>query len=356
MNTIELAEKLFERYENTHSEIIHYYGLLAIYALSVAAVTTNNDILLNKCKEILKEYPNKENHPRYNFENYKIGGAGAAYLFYKGFYDEAREDIRDHAERTLAAPTDSNGIMCMPARPEKERIWIDTIYAVAPFMTYAGMALNEERYVNFAAEQTIKLCEELLDKTCGLLHQSRGFREDIRLVSCDHWSRGNGWAYVGFAALLEEMPKTSPYRKKLEDIYIRLSRAVLKYQTHKGVWRQEITSECAWDESSGSGLIAYGIGAGLRLGLLNKEEFGEPFKSAIEALVKYFINDDYSTNMSCQGCLCPGSGENKGTIAAYLTEVHPRKDEVHSYGCLMLALIEAYRNGIVDVDFQGSEC
>ena len=321
MNTIELAEKLFERYENTHSEIIHYYGLLAIYALSVAAVTTNNDILLNKCKEILKEYPNKENHPRYNFENYKIGGAGAAYLFYKGFYDEAREDIRDHAERTLAAPTDSNGIMCMPARPEKERIWIDTIYAVAP-----------------------------------LLHQSRGFREDIRLVSCDHWSRGNGWAYVGFAALLEEMPKTSPYRKKLEDIYIRLSRAVLKYQTHKGVWRQEITSECAWDESSGSGLIAYGIGAGLRLGLLNKEEFGEPFKSAIEALVKYFINDDYSTNMSCQGCLCPGSGENKGTIAAYLTEVHPRKDEVHSYGCLMLALIEAYRNGIVDVDFQGSEC
>ena len=38
---------------------------------------------------------------------------------------------------------------------------------------------------------------------------------------------------------------------------------------------------------------------------------------------------------------------------SYLTERMPQKDEVHSYGCFMLAFVEAYKNGIYEVEIEG---
>lgn len=129
-----------------------------------------------------------------------------------------------------------------------------------------------------------------------------------------------------------------------------MSESLIAFQTDKGVWRQEITCDYAWDESSGTGLIAYGLGVGMRLGLLDKARFKEPFEKAVHAIVSLFIRDDFSTTMCCCGCLCPGNGADKGTVKAYLTAVRPVTDEHHSYGCLMLALLEAHRNGILDIE------
>jgi unsaturated rhamnogalacturonyl hydrolase len=53
--------------------------------------------------------------------------------------------------------------------------------------------------------------------------------------------------------------------------------------------------------------------------------------------------------MSCPGCLCPGEGDRKGTIDAYINDKQPTRDEPHSYGCIMLAMVEAHRNGIEDI-------
>ena len=56
------------------------------------------------------------------------------------------------------------------------------------------------------------------------------------------------------------------------------------------------------------------------------------------------------TVLSCPGCLCPGQGKEKGTAKAYITEKYPQDDEVHSYGCIMFALVEAYKNGIEEIE------
>jgi len=349
MKTLDMSKKLFERYESQH-RIYHYYGLLALYALAQTAYEAQDEEMLNKCKQMLAMYPHEIEHPRYNFENYEVGGNGKAWLVYKGLFDEERENIRIYAEKTMKAPVDSNGILCLPTQPEKGMIWIDVVTAVTPFMLYAGLALKEEKYIDFAAEQCFKMYDIFLDRTCGLLHQSKGFMSNPELVSHDHWSRGNGWGYLGLADLVEHLPVDSKHRKRAEKYFTDLSRALIKYQTEKGVWRQEIPCDYSWYESSGTGLIAYGLGIGLRTGLLDRETFETPFKKAIHGIVRYFINDDFSTNMCCSGCLCPGTGKEKGTIKAYLTEVWPCKDEPHSYGALMLALVEAHRNGITEVE------
>lgn len=349
MKTLDLCFRLFERYEKVE-KVGNYYGLLALYALAQVSCEAKDDAQLQKCVDMLALYPDRFDHPHYNFSCYKAGGNGKAWLVYQGLWNEERETIRKYAEMTRSAPADAQGILCHPQfLPDRNRIWIDVVYAVTPFMLYAGLALEEEAYIDFAAEQCFKMYETFLDRTCGLLHQSRGFMQNPKLVSHDHWSRGNGWGYLGLTALVAHLPKNSKHRLKAEAYFKDLSEALIAFQTEKGVWRQEIPCDYAWDESSGTGLIAYGLGVGLRLGLLDKARFQEPFEKAIDAIVTHFIRDDFSTTMCCCGCLCPGEGADKGTVKSYLTVVRPVTDEHHSYGCLMLALLEAHRNGICAV-------
>ena len=349
MNTLYMSEKLFERLEQT-SPIRGYTGLLALYGLAQTALESCDEQVLKKCSEMLALYPDGVQHPQYTFEAYELGGNGKAYLIYKGYFEEHRDKLREYAEKTMKAPKDRDGILCFNECPEKEKIWIDVVTAVTPFMLYAGLALNEEKYIDFAAEQCFKMYNVFLDGTCGLLHQTKRFLEDPNLLSQDHWSRGNGWGYLGLADLVAYLPHDSKHRVTAEKYFTNMSRALIRYQTKRGTWRQEIPCDYSWEESSGTGLIAYGLGIGLRTGVLNKETYEKPYRNAIEGIVKYFINDDFSTNMCCSGCCCPGEGKEKGTVKAYLTEVWPQKDNTHSFGALMLALVEAYRNGITDIE------
>lgn len=348
MNTLELAKKLFKRYQTVHT-VNNYFGLLALFALAQTACESKDENETDKCVKMLELYPDKIEHPYYNFECYRVGGAGKAWLLYNGFFEDEKDVIKQYAEKTLDAPRSRENIMCWPTDSDKNKIWIDTVYAVTPFMLYTGLALNEEKYIDFAAEQCYNMYEFFLDKTCGLLHQSRGFMPDKTRVSSDHWSRGNGWGYLGLTELVKSLPKDSKHREKAEKYFKDLSDALILRQTDKGVWQQELMCENSWVESSGTALFLYGLGAGIRLGILEKEVFEKPYKKGIEAFGK-FITKDFSTLMSCQGCLCPGAGDTKGSVKAYLTEVWPMTDEPHSFGAFMLALTEAYRNGITDID------
>lgn len=349
MLTLDISKNLFLKYESLEVPE-RYYGLLAVYALAQTAVEGKDNSLLQKCITFLDQYPDQANHAICNFDSYRAGGSGKAWLLMKGYYDSARDTVKKYADMTLLAPRDSAGIVCYHKSPQHEMIWIDTVWPMT-YMIFAGIALDEPRYIDFAAEQCIKLYEILLDKEYGLLHQSRGFdARDRKLITEDHWSRGNGWGYLGFTELVQYLPESSLYRKTCEEYFKALSTAFLPYQTQKGLWRQELTREYAWEESSGTALILYGFGVGLRLGILPQEKFHSAFQKGIQGLFDWCINKDFSTNRSCPGCNCPGTGDEKGTINAYITERLPYPNEHHSFGPFMLAMIEAHRNKIHEIE------
>lgn len=355
VNTLELAGKLLERYESQHERVHNYFGLLAYWALAKAAVAADNPEYLYKSKEYLSQYPDHFAHPHYNFEAYRVGGNGKAWLLFQGYMPESEEKIREYAEKTYQAPVDQTGILCWPKDDDKEvrRVWIDVVTCVTPFMLYAGLALKEQKYIDFGAEQCFKMYELFLDETCGLLHQAKGFMPNPLRMSADHWSRGNGWGLVGLAELIQYLPEDSVHRARAEAYFVDIIDSLLLYQTDRGLWRQEITEPLAWEESSGTGLILYGLGVGIRLGLLKESKYHEAFEKGIHGLAAYCLTEDFATYRSCPGCLCPGNGPEKGSVKAYVTEKLPTKDEVHSYGCMMLAFTEAYQNGISEVEIQG---
>ncbi|WP_135552876.1 glycoside hydrolase family 88 protein [Paenibacillus cymbidii] len=344
MNPLYMAQKLYEHYEHI-DEVKHYYGLLAIFALLQTAEEKQDSALLEKGKAILSRFPERIEHPRYNFPSYTIGGIAKAYALMKGWMPEAATQVREYAEEMLTAPRDRSGIMCYPYEPEKELIWIDVATAVTPYLLYAGLALREQRYIDEAARQTFLMYEEFLDKSNGLLHQCKNWNGAGR-YSEDHWSRGNGWGYLPLAELVLRLPRDSAHRAQAERCFTDLSAALLPHQSQRGMWRQEIPFDHSYEECSGTGLILYGMGVGIRAGLLDPATYGQAFRRGIEGLNRLCINRDFSTELSCPGCLCPGEGEEKGTVKSYVTLKLPCRDERHSFAPLMLALVEAYRNGI----------
>ena len=348
VNTIKAAENVFNRYKTQHDIIKNYFGILAYYALAQAADVEKNDALIEKCKKYVKLYPDNFEHPIYNFEAYRVGGIAKAWLFYKGYMPTAADELREYARITMNSPHSEEGILSHPKLTQ--RVWIDTVAFVTPFMLYIGNALGEQKYIDYAARLCLKSYELFTNKTNGLLHQSKGFLENPQRLSADHWSRGNGWGYFGITELIQHLPENSEYRKKALEYYISHTDALIEHQTERGLWRQEIPEELSWYESSGTGLILYGIGVGIRCKILKDEKYMSAFKKGIEGIGKYCLTSEYKTLMSCPSCLCPGFGKEKGTPKAYITEKYPKDDEVHSYGCIMLALIEAYKNGIEEIE------
>ncbi len=350
IRTLDVAYNVFCRFEQC-AEVKHYPGLVALYALAQLAVVSQNPMIVSKAQKLLGRYPDQIDHPRYNFESYRVGGNGRAYLVMNGLDDAARDLLREYAEITLHAPVDANGIQCMPA-PERlplQQVWIDVVTATTPFMVMAGIALDEPKYVDYGIEQCFKMYDLFEDPQNHLLHQARGFMADVNAISEDHWSRGNGWGIIGLADILQYLPRTAA---RWEEAACRLRRhceALRQYQTAHGLWRQSIACELAWEESSGTGLIAYSMGVALRMGVLDGATYFPVFQKAVQGLADWCLNADFSTERSCRGCLCPGVGAEKGTLKAYLCDVYAYRNEPHSFGPIMLAMIEAHKNGIREI-------
>jgi len=332
----------------------HYPGILTMFAGIQAATAAKDEEWIENVKTYLAKYPHHFNEPdvyfKGSFDNYRVGGLGKGWAVMKGYYDEDPEIIREYAELTLAAPRSHDGIICLPTNHNK--IWVDVVFAVTPFMLYAGLILNEKKYIDFAVTQCFMMYDVFMDKSNGLLHQTRGFLEDVNEVSKDHWSRGNGWGILGMTEIVRYLPKDSEYYAEAVERFKAHCAALIKYQNFRGMWRQEVCEPLAWEEASGTGIFLYAIGVGIRKGILDKQTYMPVLEKGIEAICKYCINPDLSIDKGSCGCCCPGEGDMKGTVEAYLTIPMPRRNDSHVFGPVIMALTEAEKNGIENVEYQ----
>lgn len=360
MQPIELAKNIWDYAKTlkgtkekdphyTSAPLHHYPGILSMFAGMQAAAESKNEEWINDVKSYLAKYPHRFDDPDVffvgSFDNYRVGGLGKGWAVMKGYYDEDKQLIREYAEKTLNAPQSNDGIICHPRLVDK-RIWIDVVFAITPFMLYAGLILNEKKYIDFAVEQCFKMYDVFMDKSNGLLHQTRGFLEDVNAVSKDHWSRGNGWGILGMTELVRYLPRDSKHYAEAVERFKAHCDALIKHQNFRGLWRQEIPEPLAWEEASGTGIFLYAFGVGMRRGILDREVYMPVLEKGIEGLCKYCINIDYSIDKGCCGCCCPGEGEMKGTVEAYLTIPMPRRNDSHVFGPVIMALTEAEKNGI----------
>lgn len=335
MQYLDIAELAYRK----HIEIeplSHYTGIVTLHAAASQAVEHNDDKLLEEVIAQLRPFLNRERIFNCSYKNYHCGGNGSALLLMHGKIEDTNGFIRECAEELLNdAPRETaTGIYCMPNK-DYELIWIDSIFAIAPFLLYCGVAFKDDRYIEEAFQQVKKMLDIFRDPEAhGTMHQSRGGWIGDGKLSQDHWSRGNGWGLYGMAEMIKYMPKSHPRRKETEDIFRDFLLGCLEYQDNEGMWHQEITDHSSYVETSGSGLILYALGVGVEYGIVDESHLFA-FQRGVKGYQSYIALDGSVFN-TCMGCLCP----DDGSIEAYKAKQHKMND-CHCFGPVVFAFSQA---------------
>lgn len=324
-----VALRAFDKHKAVRP-LTHYTGILSLHGLARLAVESGNAGVIARAREELLPFVRGERTFRGNFPNYLCGGNGAALLLWRKHLPEAAEAVRREAEAILGnAPRSRDGIVTMPSKAGTDAIFIDAAFAICPFLAFAGRALAEPKCVEEAVAQITRLVEVLRDTANGLLHQARGFSQAGRVTE-DHWSRGNGWGLLALVETIDALGGDHPRRPALVETTCALIEACLQVQDADGMWHQELTQHSSYVETSGTGLILYAIGRGLRQGWLAARH-RVSFERGIRGLLAY-IDPDGSIRNTCVGCLSPGAG----TIADYVARPWALNDP-HAFGPVVLA-------------------
>lgn len=324
----------------------HYAGTVYTQALSEMYKASGNDKWLSLSENILDKFLSGECQGYGSFISYSIGGTAAPELAWYGvkkYWPMAKAT----AEKMFAEqPRNADGVMLPPWQGvvDKNGIFMDPVFAVTPYLLYAGLVDGRQEWVDYAAWMTLKTFEDLADTQSGLVHQARAVKDmPVGKLTEDCWSRGNGWGAMALGTLMRDLPKDNKYYSQLCSLACRYFEAVVKCQDTNGLWHQEMTWPDSFVEISGSALLLYGLGSGIESGVL-PAKYRKAFVKGIAGLLEY-IDERGNVANTCSGCLAYGDGSKKSYAShAYFC------NEQHAFGPALLALGQALRLGVKTVD------
>lgn len=232
------------------------------------------------------------------------------------------------------------------------QMWLDGLYMGEPFKAEYLTFTEDNSHWDDVADQFIWMAENSLDPKTGLMYH--GYDES-RLQrwadpktgkSPEFWSRAIGWYMIAIVDVLEIFPKDHPKQKQLNEIYIKLSDALIRFQDPKsGTWWQVTDKggkEGNYLESSGTAMFVASMLKGIRLGLL-PERMSEASQKGYHGMLKEFVTTDekgtYHFIRAVAGAGLGGSPYRDGTYQYYIQEV-TRNDDLKAIGPLMQACIE----------------
>jgi rhamnogalacturonyl hydrolase YesR len=342
VSTSALANRVLNKGLNT-VDMGAYPGSLLMQSMSELAVNQGGTDLMNQTLDLFALYKQNRIKGRGSAISYEAGGSGAAYLTYLKKSPALTEQVATIAEKMMQKQTRSkDGIMTAGwLKDPNEQVFIDMAFAVTPYLLYSGLALNKPDYVDMAVSQTLDLFKILHDPANGLIHQGRGFTGKGS-ISEDNWSRGNGWGSLALASLVRDLPDSHPRKAAVNALANQFFTAVLKHQNAEGLWHQEMSDPSTFVETSGSGLLLYGLGIAIEKKIIDKSKLPD-FQRGLAGLLAY-VGSDGSVGSVCGPCLCPG----KGTKADYAQKTGQYND-AHGFGPVVLAFAQALKLGINQV-------
>lgn len=144
----------------------------------------------------------------------------------------------------------------------------DSVFMGTAIVAQAGALTGERRYFDMA-DRHLRFMQTLVLRADGLYrHQP---------ATDAAWGRGNGFAALGLALTLSELPPDHPGYAHALRSYRALMTALLPWQTRDGLWRNVIDHPGAYPEFSATAMIGFAIQRGLRRGWLQ----GDAWRSAV---------------------------------------------------------------------------
>jgi rhamnogalacturonyl hydrolase YesR len=139
------------------------------------------------------------------------------------------------------------------AMPYHDR-YSDSVFMGTTILAQAGALTGERRYFEMA-DRHLRYMQKLVLRPDGLYRH----RSDADAA----WGRGNGFAALGLALTLSELPRNAPGRAHALESYRNLMQALLPLQSRAGLWRNVVDHPGAFAEFSGTAMIGFALQRGL---------------------------------------------------------------------------------------------
>ena len=248
-------------------------------------------------------------------ELYKLNSRSEALNCIDVLAKAAKENIPRFEDGTYCRPTD---------------MWADDTFMSCPFLVRVGLVKKDKAYFEEVVRQLLG-CKKRLwmgDKKIF----SHIFFLNSQMPNRIPWGRGNGWVFVTLSDVLENMPKDTPGRDELIELYKEFAVGITENQDEEGLWHQVLTRPDSYQETSCTGMFIIGLCRGIRNGWLG-EEYKEKVLKAYNSLLSKKI--DKSGNVYD---VCMGSGNSMNE--EYYINLGAIDNDDHGTGIILNAIAE----------------
>jgi unsaturated rhamnogalacturonyl hydrolase len=191
----------------------------------------------------------------------------AGHILFTDLYRRTKDPLYLAAVRRAAdLGFDARGQMleAMPYHGE----YSDSVFMGTTIAAQAGALTGERRYFDMA-DRHLRFMERLDRRPDGLYrHQP---------ATDAAWGRGNGFAALGLALTLSELPRDSAAYRHALDSYRQLIAALLPLQNRDGLWRNVVDHPGAYPEFSATAMIGFALQRGLSRGWIR----GSAYRRAV---------------------------------------------------------------------------
>jgi len=171
--------------------------------------------------------------------------------------------------------------------------WCDALFMSPPAWVELTRQTGDPRYAAFAMAEFWATTDFLYDRAESLyFRDSRFFERRDEQGRKQFWSRGNGWVFAGIANILDVLPKDSPDRPRLENLFREMAAKLKTLQKPDGYWPPSLLApENSPPETSGTGFYVYGFAWGVKNGLLDAASYRPAIDSGWQALTRAVAKD-----------------------------------------------------------------
>ncbi len=172
---------------------------------------------------------------------------------------------------------------------QKRWCWADAIFMAPPAWAEMSRVTGDAKYLDYAAQETKATTTYLFDPETHLFFRdSRYFEKRTENGKKVFWSRGNGWVFAGLARFIEVLPADHPQRGYFIDIFQKMAAALMAVQGDNGYWPTSLHDAELFKnpETSGTGLIGFGMAWGVNNGHLEGERYEACVDNAWAALTR----------------------------------------------------------------------
>lgn len=186
--------------------------------------------------------------------------------------ERACEEIAGYlanAPRNSLGALDHLGTTTVYSRLYPRSIWVDSLMMYSVFAVAWGLERGSDELVRFGADQPTIFASVLQNETTGLFGHAWDWDKGLELPHGGvWWLRGNGWAALSMATILELLPGDYPARPKIESVFEKLILGLFSRQREDGLWGTLLDERDSYAEASGSALAAAALCKSIRLGVM----------------------------------------------------------------------------------------